>query len=91
MNLDLVLGSASDTGPVISELSRIASSLLKAGRRVIHQSSDDVKASQMAKALTRASRKSDKRIRRVELRDLAYTMIVRSTGEAVFRQFLPMK
>lgn len=89
MNIDIVLRLASDTGSVISGLSQIAAAMLQASSAVIDHANGNVKASTMKKQLTRAARKADKRIRRVELRDLGYVMIERASGEAVFQQYLP--
>lgn len=90
MHIDIVLGQVADTNPVIGKLSTILPVMLRSTRDVIERANADVKTDEMAYALSRSARTCDKRIRRVELRDVAYAIVHPTTGDVMFTQNLPV-
>lgn len=90
MEVDLVLRRSADTNSVIGQLSAIVPAMLGSASEVIDKARGCVSAKDMAHALTRSARKRDKRVRSVELRDLAYAMIDPKSGAVLFTQNLPV-
>lgn len=90
MHVDLVLKAVGDTHLIIGQLSVILPAMLRSAQDVVRNADADVNTGEMARFLTHAARKCDKRIRRVELRDVAYTMIDPKTGNVMFSQILPV-
>jgi hypothetical protein len=90
MHVDIVLARSSDTSSVISKLSTILPIMLKATKEVIERANADVSTEEMAYVLSRSACRCEKRIRRVELRDVAYAIIHPTTGAVMFTQNLPV-
>ncbi len=90
MHIDIVLGRPVDTHPVIGKLSTILPIMLKSTRDVIERANTDVKTDEIAYVLSRSARTCDKRIRRVEVRDVAYAIVHPTTGDVMFTQNLPV-
>lgn len=90
MEVDLVLRRSADTNSVIGQLSAIVPAMLGSASEAVDNAIGSVNAEDMARALSRSARKRDKRIRSVELRDLAYTMVDPESGAVLFTQNLPV-
>ncbi len=89
MQVDFVLVRGADFGAIISKLSTVCPTMLRAARDVINHSEASVSTEEIGDALTRSARKCDKRIHHIELREVAYAMIG-PKGNVMFTQNLPV-
>lgn len=90
VHVDFVLRQGADTRSVIGNLSVIVPAVLKTTKDVVERLNAEISTPDIAKVMSRSAQKCDKRIRSVELRDVAYAIVNPETGDVMFTQNLPV-